>query len=70
MSPSWYFDEATLERTAKAFDNPDFVDVVIHCYRHSTSSSANFSPSSRLTRKSAFSKQAASPPALEFGHFK
>jgi pimeloyl-ACP methyl ester carboxylesterase len=33
-SPSWAFDDATFERTAVAFDNPDFVDVVIHSYRH------------------------------------
>jgi pimeloyl-ACP methyl ester carboxylesterase len=33
-SPSWRFDEATFERSAAAFDNPDFVDVVIHSYRH------------------------------------
>jgi pimeloyl-ACP methyl ester carboxylesterase len=33
-SPNWHFDEATLERTAAAFDNPDYVDIVIHSYRH------------------------------------
>ena len=33
-SPSWGFDQTTFERSAKAFDNPDFVDVVIHSYRH------------------------------------
>ncbi len=33
-SPTWSFDEATFERTAAAFDNPDFVEVVIHSYRH------------------------------------
>jgi pimeloyl-ACP methyl ester carboxylesterase len=33
-SPTWAFDEATFERTASAFDNPDFVEVVIHSYRH------------------------------------
>ena len=33
-SPTWRFDEATFERSAVAFDNPDFVDVVIHSYRH------------------------------------
>jgi pimeloyl-ACP methyl ester carboxylesterase len=33
-SPTWKFDEATFERSAKAFDNPDFVDVVIQSYRH------------------------------------
>jgi pimeloyl-ACP methyl ester carboxylesterase len=33
-SPNWAFDEATFARTANAFDNPDFVEVVIHSYRH------------------------------------
>jgi pimeloyl-ACP methyl ester carboxylesterase len=33
-SPNWAFDEATFERTASAFNNPDFVEVVIHSYRH------------------------------------
>lgn len=33
-SPTWAFDEPAFERSARAFDNPDFVDVVIHSYRH------------------------------------
>ena len=33
-SPTWAFDDATFERSAAAFDNPDFVDVVIQSYRH------------------------------------
>ena len=33
-SPTWAFDDATFERTAAAFDHPDFVEVVIHSYRH------------------------------------
>ena len=33
-SPNWAFDDATFERSAAAFDNPDYVDVVIHSYRH------------------------------------
>jgi pimeloyl-ACP methyl ester carboxylesterase len=33
-SPTWQFDEATFLRAAQAFDNPDYVDVVIHSYRH------------------------------------
>jgi pimeloyl-ACP methyl ester carboxylesterase len=33
-SPNWAFDKATFDRTAASFDNPDFVDVVIHSYRH------------------------------------
>jgi pimeloyl-ACP methyl ester carboxylesterase len=33
-SPAWRFDDLTYERTAASFDNPDFVDVAIHSYRH------------------------------------
>jgi pimeloyl-ACP methyl ester carboxylesterase len=33
-SPNWRFDDACFERTAIAHDNPDYVDVVIHSYRH------------------------------------
>jgi pimeloyl-ACP methyl ester carboxylesterase len=33
-SPNWHFDDATFERTAVAHDNPDYVAVVIHSYRH------------------------------------
>jgi pimeloyl-ACP methyl ester carboxylesterase len=33
-SPEWPFDEATFERSAASFDNPDFVEVVIQSYRH------------------------------------
>ena len=32
-SPKWDFDDATFERTAAAFDNPDHVAIVIHNYR-------------------------------------
>jgi pimeloyl-ACP methyl ester carboxylesterase len=33
-SPHWRFSEETFNRTAASFDNPDFVEVVIHSYRH------------------------------------
>jgi pimeloyl-ACP methyl ester carboxylesterase len=33
-SPTWDFDEACFARTAAAHDNPDYVDVAIHSYRH------------------------------------
>jgi pimeloyl-ACP methyl ester carboxylesterase len=32
-SPKWRFDDATFERSAAAFENPDHVDIVIHNYR-------------------------------------
>ena len=33
-SPKWAFDDDAFERSAASFDNPDFVDVVVHSYRH------------------------------------
>jgi pimeloyl-ACP methyl ester carboxylesterase len=33
-SPTWHFTNETYDRTAASFDNPDFVDLVIHSYRH------------------------------------
>jgi pimeloyl-ACP methyl ester carboxylesterase len=33
-SPTWRFSDATYDKTAASFDNPDFVDCVIHSYRH------------------------------------
>ena len=33
-SPTWSFDEATFRRSAASFENFDFVEVVIHSYRH------------------------------------
>jgi len=32
-SPQWAFDDATFERSAASFDNPDHVSIVIHNYR-------------------------------------
>jgi pimeloyl-ACP methyl ester carboxylesterase len=32
-SPKWTFDDATFDRSAAAFDNPDHVEIVIHNYR-------------------------------------
>jgi pimeloyl-ACP methyl ester carboxylesterase len=33
-SPNWDFSEATYAASASSFENPDFVDVVVHSYRH------------------------------------
>jgi pimeloyl-ACP methyl ester carboxylesterase len=33
-SPTWKFDDETYEATAISFTNPDFVNVVVHSYRH------------------------------------
>ncbi|MEM6587346.1 MAG: alpha/beta hydrolase [Pseudomonadota bacterium] len=33
-SCNWAFDAATYDQTAASFENPDYVDIVIHSYRH------------------------------------
>ncbi|MCB1908743.1 MAG: alpha/beta hydrolase [Rhodocyclaceae bacterium] len=33
-SPTWSFDDVVFDCTATSFENPDFVDVAIHSYRH------------------------------------
>ena len=33
-SPTWGFDDATFDRTLASFANEDFVEIVIHSYRH------------------------------------
>ncbi|QGZ66072.1 alpha/beta fold hydrolase [Paraburkholderia acidisoli] len=33
-SPTWRFSDSTYAQSAAAFDNADFVDVVVHSYRH------------------------------------
>jgi pimeloyl-ACP methyl ester carboxylesterase len=39
-SPTWAFDEAAFDSTIESFDNKDFVDVVIHSYRHRNGNAA------------------------------
>jgi len=52
-SPSWHFDEATLDRHARAFDNPDYVDVVIHSYRHRLGLAPGYGPYQDVERRLA-----------------
>ena len=33
-SKSWDFDDATYARSARAFEGPDFIDIVLHSYQH------------------------------------
>ncbi|HIN10713.1 MAG TPA: alpha/beta hydrolase [Acidobacteria bacterium] len=33
-SPAWQYTDEAFDRSAPSFDNPDFVDIVIHSYRH------------------------------------
>ena len=52
-SPNWDFDDACFERTAVAYDNPDYVDVVIHSYRHRFGTAAGDPRYAELQRRLA-----------------
>ncbi len=52
-SPNWHFDDATFDRSARAFDNPDYVDVVIHSYRHRLGLAAGCPPYEELEKRLA-----------------
>jgi pimeloyl-ACP methyl ester carboxylesterase len=52
-SPTWQFDEATFARSAAAFDNPDYVDVVVHSYRHRLGAAPGYPQYEALERRLA-----------------
>jgi pimeloyl-ACP methyl ester carboxylesterase len=52
-SPAWNFDDATFDRSAAAHDNPDYVDVVIHSYRHRFGAAAGDPRYAELQRRLA-----------------
>ncbi len=52
-SPNWRFDDATLERAAAAFDNPDYVEVVLHSYRHRLGYAPGSPPYEQVEKKLA-----------------
>jgi pimeloyl-ACP methyl ester carboxylesterase len=56
-SPKWHFDDATLDRAAAAFANPDYVDVVLHSYRHRLGQAPGHPPYAELEERLA-----AQPP--------
>lgn len=33
-SPTWNFNQSAFDATAQSFENPDFVNIVVHSYRH------------------------------------
>jgi pimeloyl-ACP methyl ester carboxylesterase len=64
-SPTWRFDDATFERSAAAFDHPDFVEVVIHSYRHRFGLVAGDPAYADIDRQLA-AQPAISVPAITF----
>ncbi|MFD5567441.1 alpha/beta fold hydrolase [Streptomyces cadmiisoli] len=59
VSPTWDFDDATFERTAAAFDNPDYAAIVIHNYRW------RLSLAEGERRYDGIEKQLAARPVIE-----
>jgi len=58
-SPTWRFTDQTFDRTAASFDNPDFVEVVIHSYRHRNGNAPG------EPRFAAMERQLAQRPKIE-----
>jgi pimeloyl-ACP methyl ester carboxylesterase len=57
-SPKWQFNDAMLDRAAAAFDNPDYVEVVLHSYRHRLGAEPGLPP------YDAIEEQLAAQPAI------
>jgi pimeloyl-ACP methyl ester carboxylesterase len=60
-SPKWNFDDATFDRSAASFDNPDHVDIVIHNYRWRLGLAAGEAAYDDLEKRLAESPQIAVP---------
>jgi pimeloyl-ACP methyl ester carboxylesterase len=69
----WRFDDATLDRAAAAFDNPDYVDVVLHSYRHRLGLAPGYPPyhqiEQRLAAQPAITVPAVTLDGLADGNF-
>ena len=65
-SPKWKFDDATFERTAASFRNPDHVKIVIHNYRWRLSLAEGEARYSDLEQK-LFTHPNVSVPAITIG---
>jgi pimeloyl-ACP methyl ester carboxylesterase len=62
-SPRWPFSDAELARAAESFDNPDWVDVVLHSYRHRLGAAPGLAPYEEVERTLA-ALPAISVPAV------
>ncbi|MBW4518848.1 MAG: alpha/beta hydrolase [Scytolyngbya sp. HA4215-MV1] len=60
-SPKWHFDDATFDRTAVAFNNPDHVQIVIHNYRWRLGLAEGESKYAELERRLALAPTIAVP---------
>jgi pimeloyl-ACP methyl ester carboxylesterase len=66
-SPTWHFDDATFQRSAASFDNSDYVDVVIHSYRHRLGLAPGYPQYADVEAKLAAPKSSRCPPLHSTG---
>jgi pimeloyl-ACP methyl ester carboxylesterase len=66
-SPNWHFTDAEYDRTAASFDNPDFVDAVIHSYRHRHANASGEPRFSELEAQLARRPQVRAPSITLYG---
>jgi pimeloyl-ACP methyl ester carboxylesterase len=66
-SPIWHFTDETFNRTAASFDNPDFVDVVIHSYRHRNGNAPGEPRFTAMERQLAKRPQIKAPTIALYG---
>jgi len=66
-SPGWRFSDDAYNRTAPSFDNPDFVDVVIHSYRHRNGNAPGEERFLQMERRLAQRPKIAAPSILLYG---
>jgi pimeloyl-ACP methyl ester carboxylesterase len=66
-SPTWHFTDETFDRTAPSFDNPDFVDAVIHSYRHRNGNAPGEPRFTEVERRLAQRPQIAAPAIVLYG---
>ena len=60
-SPHWSFDDATFERSAASFENPDFVAVTINSYRHRHGNAAGDPALEEIEKRLAQQPKIAAP---------
>jgi pimeloyl-ACP methyl ester carboxylesterase len=66
-SPGWRFSDEEYNRTAPSFDNPDFVDVVIHSYRHRNGNAPGEERFKEIERQLSQRPKIAVPSILLYG---
>jgi pimeloyl-ACP methyl ester carboxylesterase len=66
-SPNWKFTDALFDETARSFDNPDFVEIVIHSYRHRYGASAGDSSFEATERQLAAQPRISLPTIVLHG---